>query len=178
MKRISFWLLSTLSALVLLFGYHTSTSSSLASASRVIASGGTAGGGAISSGSTTSGSGTDPNAARGTTSRGTTSSGTTSNGTTTSKVKDGSYSGATAQTSWGPVQVQIAVTGGKITGVTMLQYPNGNSRDAEINSQALPMLISETTQAQSAQIDMISGATITSGGYLQSLQSALDMAGL
>jgi uncharacterized protein with FMN-binding domain len=62
--------------------------------------------------------------------------------------------------------------------VAVVQYPNGNPRDAEINSQALPILIQETTSAQSADIDMVSGATVTSTGYLQSLQSALDQAGL
>jgi len=57
-------------------------------------------------------------------------------------------------------------------------YPNGNGRDYEINSYALPVLVKETLDAQSANIDMVSGATITSQGYLQSLQSALDAAGL
>ena len=67
---------------------------------------------------------------------------------------------------------------GKITKVTILQEPNGNRRDAEINDQAVPILIDETIQAQSANIDMVSGATYTSNGYQQSLQSALDQAGL
>ena len=68
--------------------------------------------------------------------------------------------------------------GGKITDVSVLQYPNGNPRDQEINDYALPILIQETLDAQSAKIDMVSGATVTSAGYLQSLQSALDQAGL
>lgn len=66
---------------------------------------------------------------------------------------------------------------GKITDVAVLQYPNGNHRDVEINNYALPILIQETKNAQSAQIDMVSGATVTSDGYVQSLQSALDQAG-
>jgi len=70
--------------------------------------------------------------------------------------------------------VQIKVTGSKITSVAVLQYPTANSRDIEINNRALPILISETLQAQSAQIDMVSGATVTSKGYIGSLQSALD----
>jgi uncharacterized protein with FMN-binding domain len=70
--------------------------------------------------------------------------------------------------------VQIKVTGTKITSVTVLQYPTANSRDLEINNRALPILINETLQAQSAAIDMVSGATVTSVGYLHSLQSALD----
>jgi uncharacterized protein with FMN-binding domain len=60
----------------------------------------------------------------------------------------------------------------------VVQYPNGNSKDAEINSQALPILINETTTSQNANIDMVSGATVTSTGYLQSLQSAIDQANL
>lgn len=82
--------------------------------------------------------------------------------------------GDVADTRWGPVQIKVTSSGGKIVDVQAVQYPNGNSRDAEINSQALPMLRSEALKAQSAQIDMISGATVTSQGYLQSLQSALD----
>ena len=64
--------------------------------------------------------------------------------------------------------------GGKITKVTVLQHPSGNPRDAEINDYALPILIQETLNAQSANIDMVSGATVTSDGYVQSLQAALD----
>jgi uncharacterized protein with FMN-binding domain len=66
--------------------------------------------------------------------------------------------------------------GDTIANVSVLQYPNGNPRDGEINSHALPILIQETKQAGSAQIDMVSGATVTSAGYIQSLQSALDRA--
>jgi uncharacterized protein with FMN-binding domain len=62
--------------------------------------------------------------------------------------------------------------------VSVLQYPDGNGKDAEINGYALPILIRETQDSQSADIDMVSGATVTSDGYLQSLQSALDQAGL
>jgi uncharacterized protein with FMN-binding domain len=74
--------------------------------------------------------------------------------------------------------VQITVQSGKITKVTILQQPNGNRRDAEINDQAVPILIDETIQAQSANIDMVSGATVTSEGYVESLQAALDEAGI
>ena len=86
--------------------------------------------------------------------------------------------GDTAQTQWGPVQVQITVSGGKITDVTPVQYPNGNGRDQEINSYALPVLAQEALAAQSANIDHVSGATVTSDGYVQSLQSAIDQANL
>jgi uncharacterized protein with FMN-binding domain len=70
------------------------------------------------------------------------------------------------------------VANGTITDVSVVEYPNGNGRDQEINARALPVLIQETLKAQSADIDMVSGATVTSDGYLESLQSALDKAGL
>jgi uncharacterized protein with FMN-binding domain len=76
------------------------------------------------------------------------------------------------------VQVRITVSGGKVTAVDVVEYPDSNGRDQEINARALPVLVQETLQAQSAKIDMVSGATYTSDGYLTSLQSALDQAGL
>lgn len=84
--------------------------------------------------------------------------------------------GSTIQTRWGPVQVKITLKSGKLTDVTAVQYPTDNPRDQEINSYALPRLRSEALQAQSANIDTVSGATYTSDGYRQSLQSALDSA--
>jgi uncharacterized protein with FMN-binding domain len=89
-----------------------------------------------------------------------------------------SYAGSTAQTQWGPVQVTIVVSGGKITEVRVPVYPNGNRRDEEINAQALPVLRQETLDKQSADIDAVSGATVTSDGYRESLQAALDAAHL
>ena len=81
-------------------------------------------------------------------------------------------------TRFGDVQVQITVQGGQITKAEVLQVPWNDRRDQEINSYAVPVLNSEVVDAQSANIDMVSGATVTSQGYLQSLQSALDKAGL
>jgi uncharacterized protein with FMN-binding domain len=81
-------------------------------------------------------------------------------------------------TRWGVVQVQISVAGGKVTSANVLQVPSDNPRDQEINSYAVPILNQEVVSAQSANIDMVSGATVTSDGYLQSLQSAFDKAGL
>jgi uncharacterized protein with FMN-binding domain len=88
------------------------------------------------------------------------------------------YSGSVAQTRWGPVQVSITVAGGKITDVTVPTYPNGNGRDQEINAYALPVLRRETLAAQGAGIDAVSGATVTSDGYRESLQAAVDAAHL
>jgi hypothetical protein len=155
MQRIVLWLLSTLSVLVLLFGYHTSTSATLPTSSPpAVFSGSTTG---STSGGTSSGSG---------------SSGSSGgSGTTT-------VTGSVASTQWGPVQVELTVESGTITTVNVVQYPSGNPKDVEINNQALPILIQETLDAQDADIDMVSGATVTSVGYEQSLQSALDEAGL
>jgi uncharacterized protein with FMN-binding domain len=104
----------------------------------------------------------------------TTGTGTGSGGTASGTT----VTGPVASTRWGPVQVQITVDGGSLTGVTVPQYPTGNGRDQEINDYALPILVKETLDAKSAEIDMVSGATVTSEGYLQSLQGALDQAGL
>jgi uncharacterized protein with FMN-binding domain len=86
--------------------------------------------------------------------------------------------GDAADTRWGPVQVQLTVTGGTITAVSVVEYPDNNGKDKQINARALPILVRETLKAQSADIDMVSGATVTSDGYVESLQSALDQAGL
>ncbi|MBO3753118.1 FMN-binding protein [Streptosporangiaceae bacterium NEAU-GS5] len=86
--------------------------------------------------------------------------------------------GDTADTRWGPVQVKITVSDGKITDVRVPISPDGNRRDIEIARQALPILVQETLDAQSAHIDAVSGATYTSEGYVTSLQSAIDKAGL
>jgi uncharacterized protein with FMN-binding domain len=86
--------------------------------------------------------------------------------------------GPSASTRWGPVQVQLSVADGVITDVTVVDYPSGNGKDRQINARALPVLVQETLDAQSARIDMVSGATVTSEGYLESLQGALDEAGL
>jgi uncharacterized protein with FMN-binding domain len=102
----------------------------------------------------------------------------TTSGTSTTADGAKTVTGSVAQTRWGPVQVAITVAGGKITAVDVPEYPDGNGRDREINADALPVLVQSTLTAQNANIDMVSGATVTSTGYLQSLQSALDQAGL
>ena len=90
----------------------------------------------------------------------------------------GTFTGASANTVYGPVQVQITVTNGKITNATALVYPTGSFRDQEINQQAIPYLIQETLAAQSANIQGVGGASYTSQGWVGSLQSALAKAGL
>lgn len=92
----------------------------------------------------------------------------------TTAAASATVTGSVVQTRWGPVQVRLSVVDGRITGVDVVQYPQGNREDQQINSRALPVLVEETLTAQSADIDMVSGATVTSEGYLGSLQSAID----
>jgi uncharacterized protein with FMN-binding domain len=96
----------------------------------------------------------------------------------TGTAGSGTFTGDSADTRWGPVQVQITVANGAVTAVTAVDYPQNNGRDIEINQFAIPQLNQEATAAKSATIDTVSGATVTSDGYIQSLQSALDKAGL
>jgi uncharacterized protein with FMN-binding domain len=88
------------------------------------------------------------------------------------------FTGEVADTRWGPVRVRITVQGGKITTSEAVQYPDENRRDTQINGEALPILGQQAVQEQSASIDTVSGATVTSDGYRQSLQSAIDQAHL
>jgi uncharacterized protein with FMN-binding domain len=155
MKRIVYWLLSTVTVLVLLFGYRTSLAGPLATTGPTVAAA--------------------PPTTAGPTAAGT---GTTQAPQSTVGSASRAVTGPVVQTRWGPVQVQVTVKGGKLTDVSVPQYPNGNPRDQQINAYALPILVQESLQAQSATIDMVSGATVTSDGYLQSLQGALDQAGL
>lgn len=93
-----------------------------------------------------------------------------STGSTTAKT----VTGEAWPTIYGPVQVQVTVSAGKVTAVTATEYPEETPRDYQINSYAIPQLNSEATAAGSASIDSVSGATYTSQGYVGSLQSALD----
>ncbi|MGD0862196.1 MAG: FMN-binding protein [Candidatus Limnocylindrales bacterium] len=89
----------------------------------------------------------------------------------------GQLTGSAVQTPYGTVQVQVTLQNGKITDVQALQMPGDFFRSQQISQYAAPQLRSEVLSAQSAQVNTISGATYTSMGYLQSLQSALDQAG-
>lgn len=102
----------------------------------------------------------------------------TSAGTTTpgSQYKNGSFTGGSADAQWGVVQVQAVIQNGRLTDVKFLQYPNERSRSVEINSYAIPQLTTEAIQAQSAQVDFVSGATDTSFAFMQSLSDALTQA--
>ena len=91
-------------------------------------------------------------------------------------LKDGQYTGQDLPNRYGDVQVKITISGGHITEVQALQLPFDRQRSQEISDYVRQPLHDELLQAQSAQIDTISGATYTSDGYSQSAQSALDQA--
>ena len=160
MKRVIASLLGTITGLVVLLSFksHGSTTASVPPA-------------ISATGPDTASTGTGATPAPSTSASGAASTGTTSSATKT-------ITGNSVDTRWGPVQVRITVTGGKLASVTAVVYPWSNGRDQEINSAAVPALNKEAIAAGSAKIDMISGATYTSTGYIQSLQSALDQAGL
>jgi uncharacterized protein with FMN-binding domain len=159
MRRIVVAVMSTISGLVLLFSYHTSRNEA---STAVVGPG--------SSGGSTSASGSSSGASSG-------QSSGSSNGSANSAAS-GTYTGDSVMTRWGAVQVEITVSDGKITAAEAVEYPQANARDRQINASALPVLAEEATQAQSADIDAVSGATVTSDGYIQSLQSAIDQAHL
>lgn len=160
MRRVALALFSTITGLVILLDFKTHSP--------------TAGTTSVAAG-TAGTTGTD-----GTT--GSTSGSAPATGSASSSTASGSgtktVTGDSVDTRWGPVQVQITVTNGKVTKANAVVYPTENPRDQQINAYAIPALNKEAVSAGSAQIDMISGATVTSTGYLGSLQSALDKAGL
>ena len=90
--------------------------------------------------------------------------------------QSGVFDGSVVNTRYGPVQVQVQITNGSLTEVAVIQYPDGDGKSVRINQRALPTLRTEALAAQSANVDTVSGATYTSDGYAQSLQSALDAA--
>ncbi|BAJ72985.1 uncharacterized protein conserved in bacteria [Microbacterium testaceum StLB037] len=171
MKKIVYALMATVTGLVLLFSYRTSTVPESTSALADAPSSGVA----TAPKTTTTTPSPSASASSGSTTSGSSSSGSTMQ-TSSSGLTDGTYTGQAVNTRYGAVQVQITVSQGVITDVQVPRYPSESGRDQQINSRALPVLVKETVQAQSAQVDMVSGATYTSTGYRTSLQSALDQA--
>ena len=86
----------------------------------------------------------------------------------------GVATGAVARTDYGTVQVRVTVTHGQIVHVASLRLPHGNQMDVQLSKPAARVLERRVISAQNANVDMVSGATYTSEGYLSSLQSALD----
>ncbi|TPM89925.1 FMN-binding protein [Mesorhizobium sp. B2-1-5] len=89
---------------------------------------------------------------------------------------DGVYTGPTADAYYGIIQIQALVQGGQLTALKVLKYPSDRRTSVSINRQALPMLRDEAISAQSANVDIISGATLTSRAFIQSLRGALKKA--
>lgn len=106
----------------------------------------------------------------------TSSSGTSTTTTGSTQYKNGSYTGTVADAQWGYIQVKAVVAGGKLTDVQFLQYPNERSYSAQVNAYADPILKQEAISAQSAQVDIVSGATDSSEAFMQSLGDALTQA--
>ena len=90
--------------------------------------------------------------------------------------RDGTYTGSVADAQWGYIQVKVVIKNGKITDVPFLQAPNDRNRSVDINSYADPQLASEAIQAQSANVDIVTGATDSSEAFMQSLSDALTKA--
>ncbi len=167
MRRITLAVVTTVSALVLLFSYKTSSGPEVVQVAQNNTGGAQAGivqqpGNPTPSQSASPQAGADPN--------------TGNQQQNQNQQQDVTVNGQTAQTEQGPVQVQVTISGGKITQVTALQKPGGDQRHDEISAFSIPKLRAQALAAQSAAIDGVSGATATSGGYKQSLQSALDAA--
>lgn len=163
MRRVLFAVSSTIAGLVMLLSFKTQVTAPTVPAA--------------ASTPDTTGTGADPTTGPDPTAAAPSGSAAPS-AAATATARSGTFTGDSADTRWGPVQVQITVTNGTVTAVTAVDYPQNNGRDIEINSYAVPQLNQEATAARSATIDTVSGATVTSDGYIQSLQSALDKAGL
>ncbi|MDE8670456.1 FMN-binding protein [Pseudarthrobacter sp. H3Y2-7] len=151
------------SAGILLAGWQTGTQ---AGGISTVASSTTAAGTTGSTGTGSSGSGSSG------------SSGSSSASGSTGTSASGTYKGTAVQTRFGPVQVQITVANGKITDVTALQLTNTDGKSIQISNRAAPLLRSKVLAAQSADVQTVSGATITSDAYLTSVQAAIDAAHL
>lgn len=168
MRRVALALFSTVTGLVMLLSFktHSSTASVPVATAPVVPSATPTN----PSASTSAGTTTAPAGATATTP----SSAATSSSASAAKT----VTGDAVDTRFGPVQVRITVSNGTITAVEAVDYPQNNPRDAQINAYAIPQLNAEVLAARSASIDMVSGATYTSEGYIGSLQNALDQAGL
>jgi uncharacterized protein with FMN-binding domain len=100
----------------------------------------------------------------------------TSTSTSMGKYVDGTYRGSVADAYYGNIQVQATIQNDALADVQFLQYPNDRGQSIEINQRAMPVLKSEAIQSQSAQVNIVSGATQTSEAFQQSLAAALSQA--
>jgi uncharacterized protein with FMN-binding domain len=174
MRKVALALLLTAVGLGLLLSFK----SRAASANSALGGGALSGGTSSNAGaSTTTGSSPGPTPTT-SAAAGATASPSASASAAKAGAKNGTYTGTAESTQYGDVQVQAVISGGKLTDVVVLQVPDRGGYEDQIVQIAVPELKSEALSAQSANIDVVSGATYTSQGYAQSLQSALDQAGL
>jgi uncharacterized protein with FMN-binding domain len=163
MRRVVAIVIATLGGLALLASFHTSATSNLRAT-------------APSTGSRPPATAPPPQGS------GTDAIGPPTTGavTTTTTAPGGrrTVDGSVVSTRYGDVQVRVVLQGGQIVDVQALTLPSDRARSARISDFAGPALHDEVLQAQSANIDIVSGATYTSDGYAQSLQAALDRAGI
>ena len=102
--------------------------------------------------------------------------GTSMRGGMMSGYKSGTFTGPVVDSVYGPVQVAVTISGGKITAVKVPVFPSGNDHTNEVSAMAIPQLKQEAIAVQNAQVDIVSGATQTSEAFQQSLASALSQA--
>lgn len=164
MRRIVIAIGSTLTGLVLLFSWPTSLNRTVAAAADAPTDTTTTTGGSTSTDTSTDTSTPTETA--------------TPTPEATVEPVTATYTGAAASTRYGDVQVQITVTDGVITAADAIAFPSRDHESQQINAWAVPALNDEVLAAQSASIDMVSHATITSQAYVSSLQDALDQAGI
>jgi uncharacterized protein with FMN-binding domain len=167
MKRVALAIVSTIAGLVMLLSFKSHALGVTASPPAAVSP-------------TTAGAGSSNSGGAGNSSGGTTASKSAGSASSASKAANraATYTGRAVNTVYGPVEVKITVKDGKVTAATAVEYPNQDPRDAQINYYAIPILNHEAAQASSANISHVSGATYTSGGYIASLQSALNKAGI
>jgi uncharacterized protein with FMN-binding domain len=164
MRRAILAVVSTIAGLVALLSFKSHVPAIAAATSGTgVSSGGTSGSGSGSSGTGSSGSGSSSGG-----------QGFTTGQQTGLPAGEHTVTGNVAETMYGPVQIQLVVKDNKIVKVSVLQQPKNTVNDIQIGQFAFPRLIGETLTAQNAKIDSVSGATYTSGGYIASLQSAVD----
>jgi len=173
-KRGAVALVTTVLGLVLLFSFKTPEPAAVGAV--VQADPTTGSSGTTSSGATTGSSGTTSSGAT-TGSTATATPAPTATAGTAASTGTATITGTTVSTRFGDVAVQVTVANGSITAVQAVSLPSGG-RSGEISAYAEPILASEALTAQSASIDVVSGATYTSRAYAQSLQAALDQAGI
>ena len=177
MRRRALLIASAASATAILGGWQLGA---LGAVTAPVAQGTTTVGSSGSTDAAASGTGTSSSSDSGSSATATATdaaAGTTDSASATSTSADGTYAGAAVSTRWGDVQVAVTISGGAITDVTALQLTDADGRSVQISNRAAPVLREEVLQAQSASVSMVSGATYTSGAYLESLQAALDQAG-